>query len=93
METLTMIIYVLLIMLISVSIAIGIRLIITLHKVDELLENVNDKVHSLDRLFEIVDLFNDKMSMVGDAVVGFLTGGLKRVFKDRKKRYDEEEEE
>ena len=91
METLTMIIYVLLIMLISVAIAIGVRLIVTLHKVDDLLDNLNEKVHSLDRAFEIVDLFNDKISMVGDAFVGFLSGGLKRVFKDRKK-YKEEEE-
>ncbi len=92
MESLTMIIYVLLIILISVAIAIGIRLIITLHKVDELLENVNEKVHSLDRMFDIVDLFNDKISMLGDTVVGFLSGGIKRIFKDRKKsKYEEEE--
>ena len=91
METLTMIIYVLLIMLISVAIAIGVRLIVTLHKVDELIDNINDKVHSLDRAFEIVDLFNDKISMVGDAFVGFLGGGLKRVFKERKKHKEEEE--
>ena len=92
MESLTMIIYVLLIILISVAIAIGIRLIITLHKVDELLENVNEKVHSLDRMFDIVDLFNDKISMLGDTVVGFLSGGVKRIFKDRKKsKYEEEE--
>lgn len=91
METLTMIIYALLIVLITVAIIIGIRIIVTLHKVDDLLDDIQGKVHSLDRVFEIVDTFNDKMSMVGDAVIGFISGGIKRIFKDKKK-YSEEEE-
>ncbi len=92
METLTIVIYVLLILLIIVAIGIGIKLIITLSKVNELLDDVSQKVHSLDRVFEIVDAFNDKMSMVGDAVIGFVSGGIKRIFKDRKKSVEEEEE-
>ena len=91
METLTMIIYSLLIVLIVVAIIIGIRLVITLQKVDALLDDVTAKVHSLDRVFEIVDAFNDKMSMLGDAVIGFISGGVKRVFKNRKKHNSEEE--
>ena len=85
METLTMIIYALLIVLITVAIIIGIRIIVTLHKVDDLLGDVTQKVHSLDRVFEIVDTFNDKMSMLGDAVIGFVSGGIKRILKDKKK--------
>ena len=91
MESLTMIIYALLIVLIIVAIAIGIRLIVILHKVDELLVNVNTKVHSLDRVFEIVDTFNDKMALLGDSVIGFVSGGIRRIFKDRKKYVEEEE--
>ena len=92
METLTIIIYVLLIILIMVAITIGIKLIITLSKVNDLLDDVSEKIHSLDRVFEIVDTFNDKMSRVGDAVVGFVSGGVKRIFKNRKKANKEEEE-
>ena len=93
METLTMIIYALLIILIVVAILIGIRIIITLHKVDDLLDDVTAKVHSLDRVFEIVDTFNDKMSLLGDTVIGFVSGGIKRIFKDRKKSKKSLEEE
>ena len=92
MEALTMIIYALLIVLIVVAILIGIRLIITLHKVDDLLDDITDKVHSFDRVFEIVDTFNDKMSMIGDSVIGFISGGVKRIFKERKKSKEESEE-
>ncbi len=92
METMTMIIYALLIILITIAIIIGIKIIITLNKVDVLLEDVTEKVHSLDRVFEIVDTFNNKMSILGDTVVGFVSGGIRRIFKDRKKSVYEEEE-
>ena len=74
------------------AIIIGIKIIITLNKVDVLLEDVTEKVHSLDRVFEIVDTFNNKMSILGDTVVGFVSGGIRRIFKDRKKSVYEEEE-
>ena len=94
METLQIIIYVLLIILILVAIVIGVRLIITLHKVDALVDDVTEKVKTLDRVFEIVDAFNNKMSALGDSVVGFVSGGIKRLFKNRKKYdYEDEEEE
>ncbi len=94
METLQIIIYVLLIILILVAIVIGVRLIITLHKVDALVDDVTEKVKTLDRVFEIVDAFNNKMSALGDSVVGFISGGIKRLFKNRKKYdYEDEEEE
>ena len=95
-EILTIIIYVLLIILIIVAIIIGVKLIMTLHKVDVLLEDVTQKVKTLDRVFELVDTVNDKISLVGDTVVGFISGGLRRLFKDRKKykkRKIESEEE
>jgi uncharacterized protein YoxC len=94
MEVLQIIIYVLLIILIAVAIVIGIKLIGTLNKVDALVDDVNSKVKTLDRVFEIIDSFNNKMSLIGDSVIGFVSGGIKRLFKDRKKdNYDEEEEE
>ncbi len=94
METLQIIIYVLLIILIVVAIAIGIKIIGTLNRVDTLIDDVTLKVKTLDKLFEIVDVFNNKMSELGDTVVGFVSGGIRRLFKNRKKNnYEEEEDE
>ena len=92
METLTIIIYVLLIVLIIVAIAIGIKIIGTLNKVDVLLEDVTKKVKTLDRVFEIVDTVNSKMAMLGDSVVGFFSGVVRRIFKNKKDIIEEEEE-
>jgi uncharacterized membrane protein YqiK len=63
-EILTIIIYVLLIILIIVAIAIGIKLYVTLSKVNALVDDVTQKVKSLDRVFEIVDVVNDKVAMI-----------------------------
>ena len=94
METLQIVIYVLLVILIAVAIIIGIKLIGTINRIDALIDDVNSKVKTLDRVFEVIDMFNNKMSELGDVVIGFVSGGIKRLFKNRKKdNYDDEEEE
>ena len=94
METLQIVIYVLLIILIAVAIVIGIKLIGTINRVDALIDDVNAKVKTLDKVFEVIDMFNNKMSELGDTVIGFVSGGIRRLFKNRKKdNYDEDEEE
>ncbi len=93
-EILTIIIYVLLIILIIVAIAIGIKLYVTLSKVNALVDDVTQKVKSLDRVFEIVDVVNDKVAMIGETAVSLLSGAVKKLFKNRKKyKYESEEEE
>ena len=81
-EILTIIIYILLIILIIVAIAIGIKLLVTLHKVDALVDDVTQKVKSLD-----------KVAMIGETAVSLLSGVVKKVFKTRKKYKKESEEE
>lgn len=94
METLQIVIYVLLIILIAVAIIIGIKLIGTINRVDALIDDVNAKVKTLDKVFEVIDMFNNKMSELGDTVIGFVSGGIRRLFRSRKKdNYDEDEEE
>ena len=94
-ETLTIIIYILLIILIIVARAIGIKLIVTLQKVDELLDDVKAKIKTFDRVFELVDTVNDKVSIVGDTVIGIISGAVKRLIKVKrnKNKYKFEEED
>ena len=93
-EILTIIIYIFLIILIIVAIAIGIKLLVTLHKVDILLDDITQKVKSLDRVFEIIDVVNDKVAMIGETTVSLLSGVVKKLFKNKKKyKYESEEDE
>lgn len=96
-EILPIIIYILLIVLIIVAIAIGIKVLTTLSKVDVLLDDVTSKMRSLDNLFNVIDFATDKMSMVSEVVIGFLTTGFKKFFgtkktSKRKKKIVEEDE-
>ncbi len=96
-DTLIIMIYILLIIFIIVLIAIGIKLIGTLTRVDVLLDDVTNKVKTLDRVFEFIDVMNDKMSAIGEAIIGFVSGSVKGLFKDKKskkrKKLEREDEE
>lgn len=85
-------IYCLLIVLLIIAIIGGIRLIITLKKVDEVIEDVQIKVRSLDKIFEIIDFATNKMSMLSEIIISFINGGLKKILNKNKKSKKEEKE-
>lgn len=93
---LLIIIYALLIVFLIIAIIIGIKLLFTINKIDELLNDVSNKIKSLDKVFEIVDFATDRMSMVTEVAISFLTTGFKKLFgsnKKKKKKTKEEEED
>lgn len=92
-EALPIVIYLLLIVLLVVAIVIGIRLILTMNKVDEVIEDINGKIKSLDKLFNIIDFTTDRVSMVSDAVINFVSSKIKRIFGSRSKKSKIKEED
>ena len=57
-------------------------------------DNVNDKVESLNGLFNIVDFTTDKISLITDKVVDGASNLIGSIFKKRKrKKYEDDEEE
>lgn len=92
-ETLPVVIYLLLIVLLVVVIVIGIKLIFTMNKVDLLLDDVTKKVHSLNRVFNMIDYTTDKVTMISDTVVNFITSKLKRIIKFKKNDEEDEDDE
>ena len=90
MEVLPIIIYLLLIVLLIVAIILGIKLIKTMNKVDALVEDVSAKVKTLDKVFEIVDFATDRMAMITDVAINFITSGFKKIFGGLKKTEKED---
>ena len=82
-EALPVVIYFLLIVLLVVAIWIGIKLIITMNKVDDILEDISEKAKSLDKLFNIIDFATDRVSMVSDTVINFVSSAFSKLFKKR----------
>ena len=58
---LPIIIYFLLIILLIIGIILGVRAIQTLNKVDKVVDDVNDKVQSLNGFFNLIDFTTDKI--------------------------------
>ena len=90
---LPVIIYILLIVLLIIGIIIGLRAIETMKKLDKVVDNVNDKVESLNGLFNIVDFTTDKISLITDKVVDGASHLIGSIFKKKKKKNKDEDEE
>lgn len=94
-ETLLMVIYLLLIAFIIIAIIIGLKFIQTLNKVNVLVDDVSEKVKAFNKLFEVINFANERMSMISEVVISFLTSGFKKIFKPKKssKKINKEDEE
>jgi uncharacterized metal-binding protein len=92
-ETLPIVIYLLLIVLLVVGIVIGIKLILTMNKVDMVIDDIHSKVKSLDKIFSIIDFTTDRVSMLSDVVINFVSSKLKRLFGNKKSKSKEEDED
>lgn len=90
---LPIVVYFLLIILLIVGIILGIRLLGAMDKVDEVLENMQKKVNSLNGLFSVIDFTTDKISAFSDKVVDTISSFIGRFTRKKKKVYEESEEE
>ena len=90
---LPIIIYILLIIILIIGIILGIKSIITINKVEKVVDDVNEKVESLNGLFHVVDFTTDKIVMLTDKVVDGLSGFASRLFfKNKRKKMEDENE-
>ena len=71
------------------GIILGIRSIQTLNKVDKVVDDVNDKVQSLNGFFNLVDFTTDKIVSITDKVVEGVSGLIGGVFRKRNKKEEE----
>lgn len=90
---LPIVVYILLIILLIVGIILGVRLLGAMDRVDEVLDNVQKKVNSLNGLFSVIDFTTDKISAFSDRVVDVISGFIGRIGRRKKSKRNESEEE
>ncbi len=90
---LPIIIYALIIIILVVGIILGIKSIRTMKKVEKVVDNVNDKVESLNAVFNVIDFTTDKIASFTDKIVDGVTGMFGRLFTTKKKDTTEKTEE
>lgn len=91
--TYQVIIYTLLIILLVALIVLVIRAIITMKKVDQVVDDVNGKVKKLNGIFTIIDNTTDTLSLVGDHLVNGITNLVTGFFRSKKEKKEEREHE
>lgn len=72
-------IYILASILLVVLIALCLKLIHTLTKVDKVVDDINVKSSKLNNLFDIIDHTADAVNSVSNSVVGFITNTINRL--------------
>ena len=88
---LPIIIYLLLIVLLVIGIILGIKSIITVNKVEKVVDDVNEKVESLNGLFQIVDFTTDKLVTMTDKIVEGVSHLASKLFLRKKEKGIKEE--
>ena len=85
---LPILIYILLCILIILLIVICVKVIKTINRVEEIVNDVDRKVKSLNNIFGIVDIITDKLSSITEAISDSVILFFKGLFKKRKKKIE-----
>ncbi len=88
---LPIIIYILLIIILIIGIILGIKSIITIKKVEKVVDDVNEKVESLNGLFHVIDFTTDKIVALTDKVVDGVSSLASKMFFRKKGKQKKEE--
>ena len=93
LDFLPIIIYFLLIIFLIVGIILGIKFIITLDKLDKVVDDVNEKVQTLNGFFHIIDYTTDKIALATDKVVEGVSSLFSRILFSKKKKIKKESDD
>ena len=89
MEVLPVILYLLGSILLVVLIILGIKLIITMNKIENVVDDINGKVRSLNGFFSAIDYTTDKLALISDRFVDTVTSIIKKIFVRKEKKDNE----
>ncbi len=85
-EVLPVILYILGAILLVALIVLTVKLIITMNKIEKVVDNITVKVHTLDTLFDMIGLVTGKFTSITDKVVDTVALLIEKIIK----RKDEE---
>lgn len=81
---LLMLLYLLGAALIVCLIILSIKLINTITRVNNILDNVDNKIAKLDKAFNIIDVVTDNMALISDKLVDGVSNLIRKMFNKKK---------
>ena len=82
---LPILLYILGIILMVILIILGIKAIQMRDKMDRIMDNIEDKVNSLNGMFAVINKTTDSIDLISSKVVGVVTNTIGRLFRRKKK--------
>jgi len=92
LEYFPIILYLLGTVLLIVLIILGVKLIYTVNKANQILDDAYNKTKSLNGFFNAIDSITDTLSNLSDSIVSNVTGIIGKLFNRNKKKEMEEDE-
>ena len=89
---LQLMLYILGSILLIVLIVLGIKLIITMNKIENVVDDINGKVRSLNGIFSVIDMTTDKLALLSDKTISFISDIIKKLFIKRKEKLEDNDE-
>lgn len=80
-DVLPVILYILGAILLSALIVLTVKLIITMNKIEKVVDNITVKVQTLDTLFDMIGLVTGKFTSITDKVVDTVALLIEKIFK------------
>ena len=81
---LLMLLYLLGAALIVCLIILSIKLINTITRVNNILDNVDNKMAKLDKAFNLIDVVTDNMALISDKIVDGVSNLIRKMFNKKK---------
>ena len=82
-DVLPVILYILGAILLALLIVLTVKLILTMNKIEKVVDNITVKVSALDKLFDIIGLVIGKFTAVTDKIVDGLALLVNKLFKGK----------
>ena len=92
MEFLQILLYVLGSIFLVTLIVLTVKLIMSIDRVNAILDDVEDKMKTIDEVFSVVDKITDSVSLMSDRIVDGLAGIISKLFTTKKKSKQIKEE-
>lgn len=89
---LPIIIYILLIIFIIIGIVIGLKFINILDKTEKIVNDVDEKLNSLNPIFDIANAASSKITRMYDYIIDFVGGIVNKLFMKKKEEMEDDYE-
>ena len=64
-----------------------------MNKIENVVDDINGKVRSLNGIFSVIDMTTDKLALLSDKTINFITDTIKKIFIKRKEKLEDNDEQ